>query len=102
MVIFLGDATREENVECISLGEAISMFGGEEIVSLKVDCEGCEYKVLNSLDANEYSRIGRIYIEYHNGIQNLPEIFERNGFRFHIICDTNRMGYIVGRRDSNH
>ena len=41
MVIFLGDATREENVECISLGEAISMFGGEEIDLLKMDCEGC-------------------------------------------------------------
>ena len=102
MVILPGDAIHEEDIECISLREAISIFGGEDVDLLKMDCEGCEYKVMNSLDANDYSRIERIYLEYHNGVQNLPETLEKNGFSCHIIGDTNSTGYIVGRRDSNH
>jgi hypothetical protein len=57
---------------------------------------------LNSLDANDYNRIERIYLEYHDGLQNLPETLERNGFNFHIIGNAKRMGYIVGRRGSGH
>ena len=102
MVILLGDAIHEEDIECISLREAISIFGGEEIDLLKTGCEGCEYKVLNSLDANDYGRIKHIYLEYHNGLQNLPETLERNGFNFHIIGNAKRMGYIVGRGGSGH
>ena len=102
MVILPDDAISEENVECISLREVIMMFGGEGIDLLKMDCEGCEYKVLNSLDANDYSRIERVYLEYHNGIQNLPETLERNGFNFHIIGNAKRIGYIVGRRGRGH
>jgi FkbM family methyltransferase len=102
MVILPDDAISEENVECISLKEAMSMFGGEDIDLLKIDCEGCEYKVLNSLDANDYGRIEHIYLEYHNSLQNLPETLERNGFNFHIIGNTKRLGYIVGRRGSGH
>ena len=102
MVILPDDAISEENVECISLREVMSMLGGENIDLLKIDCEGCEYKVLNSLDANDYGRIKHIYLEYHNGLQNLPETLERNGFNFHIIGNAKRMGYIVGRRGSGH
>ncbi len=101
-VIPKGDAIHEEDVECISLREAMSMFGGEDIDLLKMDCEGCEYKVLNSLDANDYGRVKSMYLEYHNGVQNLPETLEKNGFSYHIIGITNRTGYIVGRRDSGH
>ena len=102
MVILPDDAISEENVECISLKEAMSMLGGEDIDLLKIDCEGCEYKVLNSLDANDYGRIKHIYLEYHNGLQNLPETLERNGFNLLIISNAKRVGYIVGRRGSGH
>ena len=53
------------------------MFGGEDTDLLKMDCEGCEYKVLNSLVANDYSRIESMYLEYHNDVQNLPETLEK-------------------------
>ena len=59
------------------LGKQFSMFGGEGIDLLKMDCEVCEYKLLNSLDANEYRRIEGMYLEYHYGVQNLQETLEK-------------------------
>ena len=93
-----GDVISEEDIECISLKEVIKAFKGENIDMLKMDCEGCEYSVLGSLKESDFVWIKNVYLEYHNGIQNLPEILKRNGFNCHIIGDTNRMGYIVASR----
>ena len=98
MVVIEDDIIREEYVECISLREAIGMFEGEGIGLLKMDCEGCEYSVLGSLKESDFIRIGSVYLEYHNGVQKLPEILKKSGFSYHITGDPNRKGYLVASR----
>jgi len=45
-------------VETITLDEVIKMTGEEKIGLLKLDCEGCEYSVLNSFSG--YNMIDNI------------------------------------------
>jgi len=58
----------------ITLDQIIKM-AGERIGPLKLDCEGCEYSVLNSF--SDYDIIYNLILEYHNGIQNLPNLLKR-------------------------
>lgn len=75
----LNDKIVIEQVEAITLDQLI---GDEKIGLLKLDCEGCEYSVLNSFSG--YDKIENIILEYHNGLQNLPDLLKANGFDFTI------------------
>ena len=46
---------------------------------LKMDCEGCEYNILNE-EESTLSRFNKILIEYHNGYENLLEKLKKCGF----------------------
>lgn len=70
----------KESVEAISLKEIIDMFNGEHIDFLKMDCEGCEYKVLLSISEEYFPKILNLTLEYHHGLQNIPELLNRQGF----------------------
>ena len=35
-------------------------------------------EVLNNLDSRIFNKIIRIYLEFHNGVQNLPNILKNN------------------------
>jgi len=48
-----------------SLAGIISEQAVTKINFLKIDCEGSEYEILRSLDADHWARIDRIVIEYH-------------------------------------
>jgi len=58
-----------KQVEAVTLNQVIKMIG-ERIGLLKLDCEGCEYSVLNSF--SDFDLIDSIILEYHNDVQNLP------------------------------
>jgi hypothetical protein len=51
---------------------------------LKIDCEGLEYEILESLESELYAKIQRIVLEYHNGcprrIEKLRRKLESEGF----------------------
>jgi len=86
-------------VNGIKLEDLIDMFNEREVGLLKMDCEGCEYNILNAIPKEYFSRIGGILIEYHNGIQNLRELLEANGFDVDIIEHGNgASGYIRALR----
>jgi len=57
-------------------------MAGERIGLLKLDCEGCEYSVLNSF--SDFGLIESIILEYHNGVQNLPGLLKSQGFEITI------------------
>ena len=84
----------KERVEAISLKEIIDMFNGEHIDFLKMDCEGCEYKVLRSISKEYFSKIMNLNLEYHHGLQDIPELLNRQGFDIKIMKNNKLMGYI--------
>ena len=88
----------KESVETISLKEIIDMFNGEQIDFLKMDCEGCEYKVLRSLSGEYFSKILNLTMEYHHGLQDIPELLTRQGFYININECNKLMGYIKAHR----
>jgi len=47
---------------------------------LKVDIEGGEYAVLRAIPSDGWTRIGAVRLEFHRGLQELPELFESHGF----------------------
>ncbi len=58
-----------------------SLFNQYEIKDaiLKMDCEGCEYNLLNE-GADVISRFKQIQIEYHYGYEKLKDKLEKSGF----------------------
>jgi FkbM family methyltransferase len=91
----------KENIEAIGLEEIIDMFNGEHIDFLKMDCEGCEYKVLRSISEGYFSRILNLNLEYHHGLQDIPELLNRDGFNISITESNKLMGYIMARRKTS-
>ena len=91
----------KENIEAIGLEEIIDMFNGEHIDFLKMDCEGCEYKVLRSISEGYFSRILNLNLEYHHGLQDIPELLSRDGFNISITESNMLMGYIMARRKTS-
>lgn len=49
--------------------------------SLKMDCEGCEYKAIISSSDSTLQKFTHIQIEYHYGYKNLKERLEKCGFK---------------------
>ena len=95
----INDTKIKENIEALRLGEVIDMFNSENIDLLKMDCEGCEYKVLENMPEKYFSKITKIYLEYHHGLQDIPEILNKHGFHVKVNESSNIMGYIMADRD---
>ena len=85
-------------VKGINLKSVLNLFNGEKVGLLKMDCEGCEYSILNNLDNEIYNKIDAIYMEYHNKLQNLPEILKRNGFNLEVTNSDGDIGYIKAKK----
>lgn len=78
------------------------ILDGESAVFVKIDCEGCEYKILGSLKPEYWSKIDRIQIEYHHGSAPLVDILRENGFLTSVASKygygANEIGWIYGSR----
>lgn len=70
----------KRTIEAISLKDIISKFSLKKIGLLKMDCEGCEYVVLQSIEDDTLSLIDNIVLEYHDGIKFLADLLERKGY----------------------
>jgi len=87
-----------ESVEGISLSEIIDVFNGEYIDFLKIDCEGCEYKVIRGIPEKYFSKILHLHLEFHHGLQDIPELLRKQGFQINIIQNSKLVGYIIAGR----
>ena len=66
------------NIPLYSLKSLIERYNMQSPV-LKMDCEGCEYNLLNEAD-EVIKRFKRIQIEYHYGYEKLKSKLEKAGF----------------------
>lgn len=82
-------------VKTINLEKLVSNFNIEIIDLLKMDCEGCEYKVFRSLEPRVLNKIKDIYMEYHKGYEELKKDLENNGFEVTLRPSTSNSGLIV-------
>ena len=68
-----------KTVEIKSLSFIIEKYNIDKCI-LKMDCEGCEYDALLSLDRNTMEHFSEIMLEYHYGCLNLKKFLEENGY----------------------
>ncbi|MCL4480543.1 MAG: FkbM family methyltransferase, partial [Candidatus Thermoplasmatota archaeon] len=73
------DSKRE--IDSISLKDIISQYGLSKIDLLKMDCEGCEYSVLQSIDKETLTHIENIVLEFHDGVGFLADLLSKQGYK---------------------
>ena len=69
------------NISITTLKEILKRFEIPEEAVLKIDCEGCEYRVLLETKNSDLRRFKQIQIEYHYGYLNIKKKLEGAGFR---------------------
>ena len=67
--------TKTVNVESISLKKIIDVNNINRCNLLKLDCEGSEYEIIESLPKNYFDKIDKIIIEYHFA-EKYPTLFK--------------------------
>ena len=92
-------------VQVQSLGKILQKA---EVVDLvKMDSEGAEFEILNSLSSEEFAKVKAFYIEYHEYYddmrsEDLIKLIQRNGFKTKSIPSryNKRMGFIFAERSN--
>lgn len=75
----LNGSNKGSRINLYSLKTLINSYNKYDNLLLKMDCEGCEYNLLNE-DNNTLRKFRRIQIEYHYGYKNLESKLKEAGF----------------------
>ena len=92
------------SVRSMTLAEIIDRHAIERIDFLKLDCEGSEGAILSSLAPEDWGRIKKIALEFHDWYSSLKHdqicaLLARNGFETRLKWDgVSHIGMIFGRR----
>lgn len=99
------DYKESYNVECVDFYSFIESKGIKKIDFLKVDCEGTEYAIFESIPDEFFKTIKKIHVEFHFNtdlkVKYLIEKLERNGFEweFEVGIDYNsEVGLIFAKK----
>jgi FkbM family methyltransferase len=95
-------SSKHIKVETVSLTDFIRKNNLKRIDYLKVDCEGAEWAIVNSLSKSDFAKIRRIALEYHEEYnlgksEDIKKILERNGFVVYLKY-TPRWGIIYAEK----
>jgi FkbM family methyltransferase len=90
------DSTRATNrftVHMMPLSRILEEHNVATVNFLKIDCEGSEYEVLRNIDAENWARIQRVVVEYHDigrdrNHAELEKILRTNGFEVEALHAT--------------
>ena len=92
-------------VKCFNLFDFLNFHDISRIDLLKIDCEGAEYEIFNSIPDEYFSQIKKIHVEFHENdgekIRSLIDKLERNGFKWIFEKDKNYnsdLGLIFARK----
>ena len=100
----ISKSTKTVSVQSISLQ---NIFDENHITScklLKLDCEGAEYEIIDSLPAEYFQRIKNIIIEYHLAdskpelAKNLINKIQNMGYTIETRPHYNDMGFLIARK----
>jgi FkbM family methyltransferase len=87
-----------KDVSVIHMNYLLERVVYENIV-LKIDAEGCEYKIIKDLMQSKYiNKIKKIYIEYYDDIIDIISDLKSIGFESIIVPKDNRMGMIISKK----
>ena len=87
-----------EKIKIYSLESLVKKFNLDKAV-LKMDCEGCEYHILNE-DNSVLAKFPQIQIEFHNGYKELVKKLNSAGFQVKYVNRRGSVyfGYIYAKR----
>ena len=86
------NGTNSVQVKSLSLANVFDSYGLPHCNFLKVDCEGEEYQIMNSLPASYFEKIEKICIEYHF-VNTKPDLLEN------LISRLKSFSFIINTRD---
>ncbi len=75
----LVQSNKGKSIKIYSLKTLINSYGLDNDLLLKMDCEGCEYNLLNE-DCDILKKFKRIQLEYHHGYNKLINKLRENNF----------------------
>jgi FkbM family methyltransferase len=89
------------NVNLVNFNDQIENLNIEQIDLLKIDCEGAEYDIIESINPEYLSNnIKNIILEYHENdgpqLKTITDKLSKNGFRYEIYGGTteSKMGML--------
>ena len=93
----LKENTHGREVELYSFVDIVKRTDGENLV-LKMDCEGCEYDIFASLNAEVLRKFEKVVLEYHHGPEKIDEFLRDAGYKSKLIRKSNDVGIIIAKR----
>ena len=92
------DGTEVRQITLTSILDSIE-FNNKRAI-LKLDCEGCEYALFSEVNTNLLQKLEIVVLEYHNGLQYIPDLLSKHGFTTQIIKPkTEKIGLLTAKRD---
>ena len=94
-------------VESITLQKVFELNNIKKCNLLKLDCEGSEYEIINSLPDNYFSMIDKMIIEYHFAkkypklLTELTKKLELMSFSINVKKSDDDMGLIFAIKNSD-
>jgi FkbM family methyltransferase len=86
------------DVYSINLVDFLFFNGIEKVDFLKIDCEGSEYDIFESIPDSVLSQIKKIHVEFHYNtdrrVDTIIDKLNRNGFEWKFDGDTNENSWI--------
>jgi FkbM family methyltransferase len=69
-----------EKTRTITLEGVMEQFGLKRIDFLKINCEGCEYDVIENISANTLEKINELRVSFHDGPREIGRKLTNCGF----------------------
>jgi FkbM family methyltransferase len=93
-----------KKIRTTTLPDIIRKFRLEKIDLVKMDIEGAEFEVLESMEESDFAKIANFYVEYHEYANDkrgsdLMRLLAMNNYRVErrVSNYDNKMGYLVAR-----
>lgn len=101
------ESSMRSKLKSFDHGVAIPIITLEKIIAdneisnavLKIDCEGCEYDIMESASSKTLQKFDYIHVEYHAGYKFLKSKLQNSGFKIvNLKVDDAKNGHIFAKK----